>query len=134
MADGDFKFGRAATLRNHSYLTLRMPLKHASSAIRHRRVGTIRSQLIFPKVRLKITFNATTPSGFPNRRLWVAIVNLNGSDVLQSALRSSQLQRFANFSCPVRTHTYAFVLSNLQSSQLREMSSVAGHSAPRVHQ
>jgi hypothetical protein len=44
------------------------------------------------------------------------------------------MRRFAKSSCPVRTHTLSFVLSNLQRSDLRRIASFASYSAPRVHQ
>jgi hypothetical protein len=53
--------------------------------------------------------------------------------VLYGDLRSSQLQRFANSSCPVRTHTLSFVLNDLRRSDLRQITSFASYSAPRVH-
>jgi len=42
--------------------------------------------------------------------------------------------RFANFSCPVRTHIQSFDFNDLGCADLRPEASFASYSAPRVHQ
>jgi hypothetical protein len=43
-------------------------------------------------------------------------------------------RRFANSICPVRTHTFSFVLTDLRGSQLRRLISFVASCAPTVHQ
>ena len=56
---------------------------------------------------------------FSKPPILVARVSLSCSEVLSGDLWSSQLQRFANSSCPVCTHTLSFVFNKLHRSHLR---------------
>src|SRR5216684_5976388 len=60
------------------------------------------------------------------------VVPLNGFLIRWLNLGSARSwQRFANSSCPVRTHHASFVLNDLQRSQLRQITSFAVYCAPR---